>query len=94
MLARLLNTCCTFCMETQPLRRTAIAAEVRAELARQNKTLVSLAQAADISTDTLRRRLNGLSSFPVEELGSVCRFLGLTLDEIIDRATADQAIAS
>jgi transcriptional regulator with XRE-family HTH domain len=82
-------------METKPLRRTAIAAEVRAELARQNKTLTSLAQAADISTDTLRRRLNGLSSFPVEELGPVCRFLGLTLDQLLDRALAEEeAIAS
>lgn len=76
-----------------PLRRTAVAAEVRAELARQNKTYTSLAAATDISVDTLRRRLNGLKPFYVEELGSVCRFLGITLDELIARAEKAQAEA-
>lgn len=83
-------------METQPLRRTAIAAEVRAELARQNKTHTSLAKATGISVDTLRRRLTGRSSFNAEELGSACRFLGISLDEIIGRAETppETAVAS
>ncbi len=78
-------------MESNPLRRTSIAAEVRAELARQSKTYVSLAEATGISVDTLRRRLAGLKPFYVEELGSVCRFLGITLDELLARAESAQA---
>ena len=78
-------------MATQPLRRTAVAAEVRAELARQNKTATSLAKTTDIPVDTLRRRLNGLSSFTVEELGSVCAYLGLSLDELLARCEASAA---
>lgn len=94
MLACLPFLCHAFHMATKPLRRTAIAAEVRAEVARQGKTYVSLATAAGISPDTLRRRLNGLSSFPVEELGSVCRFLGITLDELLRRVEVEMAVAS
>ena len=72
-------------METPPLRRTAVAAEVRAELAAQGKTHVELAQATGISVTTLRRRLNGSKPFYVEELGSVCRFFGLTIDSLMSR---------
>lgn len=79
-------------MEAQaPLRRTAVAAEVRAELARQNKTYTSLAVATDISVDTLRRRLNGHKPFYVEELVSVSRFLEISVDELIARAQVSNA---
>lgn len=74
-----------------PLRRTALAAEVRAELARQNKTYVSLAAATDMSDATLRRRLAGHKPFYVEELVSVSRFLGVSMDELIGRAEASNA---
>lgn len=80
-------------MEHIPLRRSSVAAEVRAELARQAKTQQSLAQATGISVDTLRRRLAGLKPFYVEELGSVCRFLGITVDELLQRAEMEQASA-
>ena len=77
-------------MERNPLRRESVAAEVRAELARQSKTYVSLADATGISVDTLRRRLAGLKPFYVEELASVSRFLGLTVDSLIERAEQHQ----
>jgi hypothetical protein len=78
-------------MEHQPLRRSSVAAEVRAELARQSKTHTSLADATGISVDTLRRRLAGQKPFYVEELGSVSRFLGLTIDQLIARAETSQS---
>ena len=77
-------------MESHPLRRASVAAEIRAELARQSKTYVSLAEATGISVITLRRRLAGQRPFYAEELGSVSRFLGLTVDEILTRAAANQ----
>jgi DNA-binding Lrp family transcriptional regulator len=41
-------------------RREALAAEIRAERARQNIPFGVLAEKAGMSTDTLRRRLTGV----------------------------------
>jgi transcriptional regulator with XRE-family HTH domain len=76
-------------METKPLRRTAIAAEVRAERARQGISLASLAAAIGKSPDTLTSRLLGKRPFHVEELLAICNLLGITLDELIARAVAN-----
>jgi hypothetical protein len=78
-------------MERQPLRRTSIAAEVRVELARQNKTNASLAHAADMSVDTLRRRLKGDKPLYVEELVSFCDFFNIPIGEFVARAKANGA---
>ena len=76
-------------MERTPLRRARVAAEIRAELARQNKSKASLAQAAGISPDTLRRRLNGVYPFAIEEVDAICFFLGIPIAEFVARARAD-----
>ena len=76
-------------MERKPLRRSRVAAEVRAELARQNKSKASLAQAAGISIDTLRRRLDGVYPFYVEEIDAICFFFGIPVAEFIARARED-----
>ena len=86
MLGTRSNVCNAFRMETQALRRTAIAAEVRAERARQGKTLASLAFAINKSPDTLTSRLNGKRPFYVEELLSICSLFDMTLDELVARA--------
>ena len=76
-------------MERKPLRRSRVAAEVRAELARQNKSKASLAQAAGISVDTLRRRLDGVYPFYVEEIDAICFFLGIPIADFVARARED-----
>jgi hypothetical protein len=80
-------------MNTPPLRRTTVAAEVRAELARQGRTQTSLSQDTGIPIDSLRRRLNGSKSFLVEELGSVCNAFGLTIDQLMARV-ADREVSN
>lgn len=69
-----------------PVRRTELAAEIRAELARQKRTQVSLSAATGLSLNTLRRRLDGVKPFYVEELEAVCMFLGVPLSDMITRA--------
>lgn len=75
-------------MEHIPLRRSAIAAEIRGEAARQAVSQQSLAAAADISTATLRNRLAGKRPFTTDELHSITKFLAVPLVEIIERAEA------
>ena len=78
-------------MEQKHLRRARIAAEVRAELARQNKTRASLSQATGISVDTLRRRLDGVRPFYMDELDSITLFLGIPLVEFVARTESTEA---
>lgn len=73
------------CMEQVPDRRQRIAAEVRAELARQNRLKSELAAALGISTDTLRRRLDGVRPFYFHELEAVASFLGMRLSDLTGR---------
>lgn len=74
-------------MEHQPpLRRTSIAAEIRAEVARQKVSKATLAQATDIHVDTLRRRLDGHMPFYAEELVAICHFLNIPVAELLERA--------
>ena len=72
-------------MEIPTGRRDRIAAELRAEMARQKVSVVSLSEATDIKVATLRNRLNGVQPFFVSELDSVCFALGLSLSEFITR---------
>lgn len=69
-------------------RRSKIAAEIRAELARQGKSATDLAKGTGIGRDTLRRRLNGIYPFYAEELFAICDFLGLTTAELVSRTEA------
>ena len=66
-------------------RRARIAGEIRAELARQNKTASALSKATGISPATLSRRLRGDKPFFLEELEDIARFLDLPLSEITGR---------
>ncbi|WP_157480086.1 helix-turn-helix domain-containing protein [Leifsonia sp. Root227] len=75
-------------MERHTGRRTAIAAEVRAELARQRKTKKSLAEATGISPYTLTRRLAGEKPFLAEELQDIVVFLELPMQDFLDRVEA------
>ena len=82
-----------FYMEHIKLRRARIATELRAELARQNKTKASLSRATDIAVPVLRRRLAGVMPFYVDELDACCAFLGLTISELLQRADTAEVAA-
>ncbi|MFC5930851.1 hypothetical protein [Cryobacterium melibiosiphilum] len=70
------------------LRRARIAAEVRSELAIQKKTRAALSLAVTMSTYTLRRRLDGIQPFTMDELDSTTRFLGISLADFVARTEA------
>lgn len=69
-------------------RRAKVAAEIRAELARQGKSATQLATATGIGRDTMRRRLNGVYPFNSDELYSICHFLGISIVELTERTEA------
>jgi len=71
-------------------RRERVAGEIRAELARQNKSKSALAAHLGISTDTLRRRLDGVRPFFYEEIIGVSSFLDMPVSTLIER-TEDAA---
>ena len=77
-------------MRSEPkLRRSKLAAELRAELARQKMTVTSLSLSTHITVPTLRNRLAGTRPFFIEELDTICAVLGVGLTELIDRTEAD-----
>lgn len=66
-------------------RRAEVAAEIRAELARQRVSQAALILATGITKNTLRRRLNGVKPFYVHELEAICSFLNVPLSELLER---------
>ena len=68
-----------------------IAAELRAEMARQRVTLTKLSQATDTPASTLHRRLNHPERVTLEHLSEVCKALGVSLAEIVARAQSASA---
>lgn len=63
--------------------RNAVAAEVRAALARDGRTAESLATDAGISRGALSRKMRGLVPFTVEELLSVAAALNIAPGSLI-----------
>jgi transcriptional regulator with XRE-family HTH domain len=70
--------------------RDAIAAEVRAEMARQNKSQRDLGQALDLPQSSVSLRLSGKSAFRADEIVKVARFLGVSITKL----TGDQYAAT
>lgn len=70
----------------RPLRRTSLAAEIRAEMARQKVSVNNLSNGTGISASTLYRRLDGVKPFYVEELDAIGRFLKVPDYELTKRA--------
>ena len=64
-------------MEHEPTTREAIAAEVRASLARSAQSALWLAERSGISKTSLSLKLKGQRSFSVEELLAVADALGI-----------------
>ncbi|MDQ1215707.1 helix-turn-helix domain-containing protein [Microbacterium arborescens] len=72
-----------------------LAAEVRAEMARQRRTAGQLAQVLSLTQATVGRRLNGLVPFNITELAATAEWLGLSATELVERAQGGvRAVAS
>lgn len=67
--------------------RSAVAAEVRAEIARANLHQTQVADAARIPRTTFRRRLSGDSPFTVDELVAVADALNVSVAKFLTPLT-------
>lgn len=72
----------TATMERDP-HRDAIAAEVRAEIARQGKTQREIAAMIDLPQSSLQLRLKGDRPFRAEELTKLAEALGIPADRFL-----------
>lgn len=61
----------------------AVAAEVRAEMARQHKSQVALAEVLNVSQPTASRRLQGKQPFDMDELPVIAAWLGVQVEAFI-----------
>jgi hypothetical protein len=68
--------------------RDRIAAEVRAELARQQKAQKDLIEFMGLPQPSVSLRLNGTRSFRAEELVDIADWLGVTVDHLAGRVAA------
>ena len=69
-------------METLSYREQ-VAAEIRAEIARQGRTIRDVAAAAGIPTSTMSRKLRHGAPFDIEELYRISRVLGVATAALI-----------
>ena len=63
-----------------------VAAEIRAELARQEKSINDLSEAIGIPISTTRRSVKGHRAMNIDELSCTADFLNMSLVELIKRA--------
>lgn len=68
-----------------------VAAEVRAEMARQGKRNRELAPVLDVSEQAVSERMRGSLEFRLSELYAVARFLGVPISRFIPAEPADAA---
>lgn len=73
-------------MQITPAQR--VAAEVRAEMARQNKSQHDLTEALGRRRMYFSRRLNGDVAFGIDELYQIAGWLGVDVLDLIPRAIA------
>jgi len=71
--------------------REAVAAELRAEMARQRKTVNDLASLLQISQSAASRRFNGEMDVSLDEISVVAEWLGVPFTDWLVRATAVSA---
>jgi transcriptional regulator with XRE-family HTH domain len=64
----------------------ALAAEIRAEMARQRYTPTDLALAVGIHRVTASAVTNGRAPIDIERLDSIAAWLGVTAADLLDRA--------
>lgn len=73
---------------SRPLAQS-VAGLIRAEMARQGITTVTLAQRAGLTHRQLRRRLSSEVAPNVDELGSIAAALGVRLCQLIEPETGE-----
>lgn len=63
--------------------REAVAAEVRAEIARHSSSGVALARALNMSQSALARRLSGDMPFNIDELDAIARHFDVPITDLL-----------
>lgn len=66
----------------------AVAAEVRAEMARQNLSQQQIARQLGVSQAAISRRLTGEIPFDIAELARIAQFLGVSLTHFLPERAA------
>jgi len=72
--------------EAGEARAARVAAEVRAEMARQGKSKGELAQALGVTLNTAKSRYSGSQPYNVVELVQVALWLGVGIDYLAEAA--------
>jgi transcriptional regulator with XRE-family HTH domain len=65
-----------------------VAANVRAEMARSQRTQAALAHEIGMKQQALSRRLSAQTSFSIDELGQIAAVLGVPLADLVGEAVA------
>lgn len=65
-----------------------VAGEVRAEMARQDRSVASLADTLGLSRTTARSRYNGHTPFNLLEVAVVANWLGVSVDRLTSTPSA------
>lgn len=82
-------------MATHPDTFSAeVTSAVRAELGRQGKKFYELTKPLGFSYPTVSSRLNGHTTFSLDELEKVAAFLGMTANDLIDSAKLGRRFAN
>lgn len=68
-----------------------VAAEIRAEAARQGVTFLALAEGSGMSIKTCSRKLRGHSGITTTDLWRLAHVLGVSASELVARAEAVDA---
>lgn len=76
----------TNAQQTHSSFTNALAAEIRAEMARQNRTNIDLAAALYVHRVTASKIVNGRRPLNLEEVHTVAIWLGLNPRDLLDRA--------
>lgn len=75
---------------TQPLTET-VAGEVRAQLARHNRSRTEVAALLGLSRTALWNRLRGETEFSISELEKIADLVGVPVTEFVSPASARDA---
>lgn len=70
----------------------AVAAEVRAEMARQKKTPKEFAAVLTMYPSTAAKRLSGEAALDMAELATVALWLGVSVSDLIPVAATAEAV--
>lgn len=76
---------------SSPTMRHKVAAELRAEMARQNRTGIELAALLGCSQQSASRRTSGLTGLDLDEAALIADWLGVTVADLIPADRPDAA---